>query len=132
MAVDQFGKACRVHEDVRPFPRTGGRSEDVPRQLDGTAPAIDVSVPKGRGCHSEVVSVRTLGWVQEIQAIRVPWNDCLLNPSKDRVEGHCKQKTARRIALSCSSGHGKLSTSRSCEFHMRGTVRRKFFVGSGR
>ena len=29
-------------------------------------------VPKGRGCHSEVVSVRTLGWLQEIQAIRVP------------------------------------------------------------
>ena len=89
-------------------------------------------VPKGRGCHSEVVSVRTLGWVQEIQAIRVPWNDCLLNSSKDRVEGHCKQKTARRTALSYTSGHGKLSTNCSCEFHMRGTVRRKFFVGSGR
>ena len=79
-------------------------------------------VPKRLGSHSEVVSVSTLGSVQEVQVVRVPWVNCLLEPSEDRVEGHCKQKTARWTALSYTSGHKELSPSCSCEFHVRGAV----------
>ena len=45
-----------------------------------------------------------------------------MGPSEDRVEGHCKKKTARWTALSYSSGHKKLSPSCSREFHVRGAV----------
>ena len=54
--------------------------------------------------------------------MRVPGNDRFLKPSKDRVESHCKQEAARWSSLSYSLGHEKLSPSRSCEFHMSGTV----------
>ena len=78
--------------------------------------------PKGRGCHSEVVSVSTLGWLQEIQAVRVPWDDCFLEPSEDRVEGHCKEKTARWTALPYTSGHKEMSPSCCREFHVSSAV----------
>ena len=79
-------------------------------------------VLKGRGCQSEVVSVSTLDWLQEIQAVRVPWDNCLLEPSQARVESHRKKKAARWTALSYSSGQKNLSTSRSCDFHVRSAV----------
>ena len=56
--------------------------------------------PKRRGSHSKVVSVSTLGRLQEAQVVRVPWDDYLLEPFEDRFEGHCKKKTARWTALS--------------------------------
>ena len=63
-----------------------------------------------------------LGWLQEIQAVRVPWTDCVLEPSQDRVKGHCKKETTRWTTLSHTSGQKELSPSCSREFHMRGTV----------
>ena len=78
--------------------------------------------PKRRGSSSEVVSACTLGWLQEIQAVRVPWYDCLLEPSEDRVEGHCKKKAARWTALSYTSGHKEVSPSCSRDFHVLGAV----------
>ena len=78
--------------------------------------------PKGRGCHSEVVSVSTLGWLQEIQAVRVPRDDCFLEPSEDRVEGHCKEKTARWTALPYTSGHKEMSPSCCRDFHVSSAV----------
>ena len=79
-------------------------------------------VPKGRGSHSEVVSIRTLYRLLKTQASKVPWNDRMLKPSKDRVDCHRKQEPSRWTSLSNSSGHEELSSSRSCKFHMRGSV----------
>ena len=37
------------------------------------------------------------------------WNDRVLEPPKNRVEGHCKEETARRTTLPDAPGHGELS-----------------------
>ena len=60
--------------------------------------------------------------LQKVQANRIPWNDRVLKPSKDRVEGHRKQEAARRTALSHAPGHDELSSGHSCKFHVRGAV----------
>ena len=58
----------------------------------------------------------------EFQIVRVPWDNCLLEPSEDRVEGHCKKETTRWTTLSYTSGHQELSSFCSREFHVRGAV----------
>ena len=45
-----------------------------------------------------VVSVSALCRLQEIQVVGVLRDNCLLEPCEDRVEGHCKKKTARWTA----------------------------------
>ena len=47
--------------------------------------------PKRWGSHSEVVSVSTLGRLQEVQVVKVPWDNSLLEPSEDRVKSHRKK-----------------------------------------
>ena len=75
--------------------------------------------------------MRALNPLKKIQASRVPWNDRVLEPSKDRVEGHRKQETAQRTALSHASGHKELTTGHSCEFDACGAVVVESFVGNG-
>ena len=53
---------------------------------------------------------------------RIPWDDCLLEPSEDRIECHCKKKATRWTALSLTSGHKELPPGCSSEFHVRGAV----------
>ena len=64
----------------------------------------------------------TLGRLQQIQVVRVPWDNNLLEPSEDRVKGNCKKETTRWTALSHTPGHKKLSPGCSREFHVRGAV----------
>ena len=59
-----------------------------------------------------------IGWLQEVQVVRVPWDNHLLEPAEDRVEGHCKKKTTRWTALSYTPGRKELSPGRSREFHV--------------
>ena len=66
----------------------------------------------------EGTSVSTLGRLQEVQVVRVPWDYHLLEPPEDRVEGHCKKKTTRWTVLSNTPGRKELSPGRSREFHV--------------
>ena len=79
-------------------------------------------VPKRRSSHSEVVSVSTLGRLQEVQILWISLSNSLLKPSEDRAECHCNKKAARKTALFYNSGHKELSSSCSLEFHVRGAV----------
>ena len=74
--------------------------------------------PERGGSHSEVVSVSTLGWLQEFQVVGVLWDNGFLEPSEDRVKSHCKKETTRRTTLSSSSGHKELSSFCSRKFHV--------------
>ena len=51
---------------------------------------------------------RTEQGAKKLQDVRVPWDNWLLEPSEDRVEGHCKKETTRRTTLSFSFGHKDL------------------------
>ena len=52
----------------------------------------------------------------------IPWNDRILKPPKERVEGHRKQEATCRTALSHAPGHEELSSGHSCEFDACGAV----------
>ena len=54
---------------------------------------------------ARVISVSALCRLQEIHAVGVPWDNSFLEPSENRVKGHCNQKATRKTALSYSSGH---------------------------
>ena len=56
--------------------------------------------------------------LQEFQVVGVPWDISFLEPSEDRVKGHCKKETTRRTTLSYSSGHEELSPFCSRKFHV--------------
>ena len=45
-----------------------------------------------------------------------------MEPSEDRVEGHCKKETTRWTTLSHTSGHKELSSVCSREFQVRDAV----------
>ena len=78
--------------------------------------------PKRERSNSEVVSVSTLGRLQEIQVVWVPWDNNLLEPSEDRVKGHRLKETTRWTTLSYTSGHKELSSICSREFHVCDSV----------
>ena len=56
--------------------------------------------------------------LQEIQVVGVPWDNSFLEPSEDRVKGHCKKETTCRTTLSYSSNHMELSPFCSRKFHV--------------
>ena len=57
-----------------------------------------------------------------LQIVDVPWANRFLEPSENRVKSHCKQKAARRTALSCSSCHQELSSFCSRKLYMCNAV----------
>ena len=54
---------------------------------------------------------------------RVPWNDRVLEPTKDGVESHRKQEAARWAAVPDTPGDKEVSSGHSCKLHMCSTIR---------
>ena len=50
------------------------------------------------------------------------WDDRVLEPTKNGIECHCKQKTTRKTALPHAPGHEELSSGLSSKFNVSGTI----------
>ena len=78
--------------------------------------------------NSKIISLSAFCKLQEFQAVWVPWDNYLLEPSEVRVKSHKKDTTSKKT-LSYSSSHTKMSSFCSSEFHVcdavsEGTSRR--------
>ena len=58
----------------------------------------------------------------ENQGKQRSWNDPILVPTEDGVEGHRKQEAAGWTALCHAPNHEELSSGHSCEFDVCGAV----------
>ena len=59
---------------------------------------------EGRNSHCKVISIRARNRLERAWGGRVPWDDGVLEPTKDGIERHCKQEAACRAALSHATG----------------------------
>ena len=75
--------------------------EPTPRRLDGKA---------------------LYGRLQEIQVVRVLWDNCFLEPSEDRVLRPLQKGNHSLDSLVLQPGHKELSQGRPREFHVRDAV----------
>ena len=56
------------------------------------------------------------------QAVWVPWDNSLLEPSEDSFKSHRKKESTRQTTPSHTCGHKELSSGGSREFHVRDAV----------